>query len=93
MMMRFRGGGIGHKTTHHASETFKEDANTTHETIIDGGKIERQLEDEDLSGLQLELEVDSSDNDSDGLEDEGYNESCESDEVTESESDVQSDSD
>ncbi|HEV7737305.1 MAG TPA: hypothetical protein VGO47_08055 [Chlamydiales bacterium] len=91
MMMHFRGGGVGHKTTRHASETFKDDTNATHETSVTDGEIEGQLENEDLGGLQVDNA--GSDNDSDGLEDEGYNESCESEEVTESESDVQSDSD
>lgn len=77
-MMRYRGGGVGHKSTRHATNTFLEDRDpfdeldfyTEHEQ--DPGRVERMLsdleggvvdwEDEEPSSGESEAE---SDDDSD----------------------------
>jgi hypothetical protein len=79
-MMRFRGGGIGHKSTREATNLFKKDRDQL-DTLARSavGNVE---DDEVMSEEELELELDEEDDGDEDEDDYGYaNSQSDEDEV------------
>jgi hypothetical protein len=66
-MMRFRGGGVGHKSTRQATDFFKKDRHT-----LDGQKTKSDTFEEMNDGVELENEKMEGLAESDGADDYGY---------------------
>jgi hypothetical protein len=69
-MMRFRGGGVGHKSTRDATDFFKSDRD-----LLDLAPASSELEEEEMDeGVEEILEIGEDEiNDSDEERDYGYN--------------------
>jgi hypothetical protein len=67
MMMRFHGGGVGHKSTREVTDQFLDDRDP-----MDTGSGQQELGEDETEKLGLILEDDNDDNSENGEEDYGY---------------------
>jgi hypothetical protein len=87
-MMRYRGGGVGHKSTRKATDWFLSDRDKLDEGGNEDEELNEAMEDVDIDGTVLDL---NDDVDEDEIEEYGYDGIEEIEEGDEDEDEEQSD--